>query len=188
MHMNTKANTNFNLKMAEYLNEQLAIENSIAERLVTRIHEVSFPDFRQHLEQNLRETMGRQEMIYQLIVSLGGRPTDTKSTLPTLKMPDSHRIREFKDTVESLTDHRKKEAKLAEEEIHKIKEDIMVEKAGVIAYKILLRIAEQANILNATPVLKQSLEEEESMSNWITDNISVMIDYLWPKIESALIE
>jgi ferritin-like metal-binding protein YciE len=186
--MNTKINIRFNLKMVEYLNEQLAIENSVTERLVTRIHEVSFPNFKQRLEKNLRETMGRKEMIYQLIVSLGGKPTDTKSTLPTLKMPDSHSIRELKDSVESFTNHRRKEAKLAEEEIHKIKADLMIEKAGVIAYKILLRIADQANIPDATSILKQSIEEEESMSNWITDNISVMIDHLWSKIESALIE
>jgi len=121
--MNTKVNIRFNLKMVEYFNEQLAIENSVTERLVTRIHEVSFPNFKQRLEKNLRETMGRKEMIYQLIVSLGGKPTDTKSTLPTLKMPDSHSIRELKDSVESFTNHRRKEAKLAEEEIHKIKED-----------------------------------------------------------------
>jgi hypothetical protein len=111
--MNTKVNIRFNLKMVEYFNEQLAIENSVTERLVTRIHEVSFPNFKQHLEKNLRETMGRKEMIYQLIVSLGGKPTDTKSTLPTLKMPDSHSIRELKDSVESFTNHRRKEAKLA---------------------------------------------------------------------------
>jgi ferritin-like metal-binding protein YciE len=41
----------------------------------------------------------------------------------------------------------------------------MIEKAGVIAYKILLRIADQANIPDATSILKQSIEEEESMSN-----------------------
>jgi ferritin-like metal-binding protein YciE len=175
--------------MVEYLNEQLAIENSVAERLVTRIHEVPFSDFKQHLERNLRETMGRQEMIYQLIVSLGGKPTDIKATLPTLKTIDSHSsIKELKDTVESLTDHRKKEAKSAENEIHKIKEDLMIEKAGAIAYKILLRIAEQANIPDVIPVLKQSIEEEEAVSNWITDNISAMIDQLWSKIEPVLID
>lgn len=67
--------------------------------------------------------------------------------------------------MESFTNHRRKEAKLAEEEIHKIKADLMIEKAGVIAYKILLRIADQANIPDATSILKQSIEEEESMSN-----------------------
>ena len=187
--MNTKANTRFNLKMAEYLNEQLAIENSVADRLVTRIHEVSFLDFKQHLEQNLRETMGRQEMIYKLIVSLGGKPTDAKAPLPTLKTMDSQSsIKELKDVVESLSDHHKKQVKTVENEIHKIKEDLMIEKVGAITYKILLRFAQQANIVDAIPILKQSFEEEESMSNWISDNISIMIDHLWPKIESALIE
>jgi ferritin-like metal-binding protein YciE len=76
---------------------------------------------------------------------------------------------------------------LAESEIHNIKDDIIIEKAGAIAYRILLQIAQQTNIVSAIPILKQSLEEEESMSNWITDDIPSMIAYLWPKIESALI-
>jgi ferritin-like metal-binding protein YciE len=72
--------------------------------------------------------------------------------------------------------------------MHKIKEDLIIEKAGVISYKILLRLAEQANIQDAIDTLKQNLEEEEFMSDWITDNASAMIDELWPKIESSLIE
>jgi hypothetical protein len=37
------------------------MENAVADRVVTRIHETSIPDLKQHLEQNLRETMARQE-------------------------------------------------------------------------------------------------------------------------------
>ena len=35
------------------------MENAIADRLVPRIHETSIPDLKQHLEQNLRETIAR---------------------------------------------------------------------------------------------------------------------------------
>jgi ferritin-like metal-binding protein YciE len=62
----------------------------------------------------------------------------------------------------------------------------IIEMTGVISYKILLRIAEQANIQDAIAALKQNLEEEESMSDWITANASSMIDQLWPKIVSSL--
>ena len=87
-----------------------------------------------------------------------------------------------------MTIHDKEVEKSAENEIHKIKEDLIIEKAGVISYKILLRLAEQTNIQSAIDTLKQNLEEEQSMSDWITENASALIDELWPKIESSLIE
>ena len=182
--MNTKASTRS--KMAEYLNEQLAVENAVVDRLVTRIHETPLADLKQHLEKNLRQTMDRQERMYQVINGLGIKPTDIKANLPTLKMPHRNSIKELKDKVESLTIHDKENAKSAENEIHKIKEDLIIEKAGVISYKILLRLAEQANIHDAIDTLNQNLEEEQSMSEWIIDNASAMIDELWPKIESSL--
>jgi ferritin-like metal-binding protein YciE len=186
--MNTKVSTRSNSKMAEYLNEQLAVENAVVDRLVTRIHETPISDLKQHLEKKLRQTMNRQERMYQVINGLGVKPTDTKANLPSIKMPHRDNIKELKDKVESLTIHDKEVAKSAENEIHKIKEDLIIEKAGVISYKILLRLAEQANIQDAIDTLKQNLEEEQSMSDWITDNASAMIDELWPKIESSLIE
>jgi len=175
--------------MTEYLNEQLAMENAVADRLVTRIQETSIPDLKQHLEQDLRETMTHQERMYQLITNLGGKPTDSKADLPYLNQSYKNPMEELKSRVESLTiDHDKESTKSAENEMHKIKEDVIIEKAGVISYKILLRLAEQANIQYAIDTLKENLEEEQSMSDWITDNVSAMIDELWPKIESSLIE
>ena len=182
--MNTKVSTRSNSKMAEYLNEQLGVENAVVDRLVTRIHETPISNLKQHLEKNLRQTMGRQERMYQVISGLGAKPTDTKANLPTLKMPHRDSIKELKIKVELFHDN--EDAKSAENEIHKIKEDLIIEMAGVISYKILLRIAEQANIQDAIAALKQNLEEEESMSDWITANASSMIDQLWPKIVSSL--
>ena len=128
--------------------------------------------------------MNRQERMYQVINGLGIKPTEM-ANLPTLKMPHRDNIKELKDKVESLMIHDKENAKTAENEIHKIKEDLIIEKAGVISYKILLRLAEQANIQVAIDTLKQNLEEEQSMSDWIIDNASAMIGELWPKIESS---
>jgi ferritin-like metal-binding protein YciE len=172
--------------MSEYLNEQLAMENALADRLVTRIQETSIPDLKQHLEQNLRKTMTHQERMYQLITNLGGKPTDSKADLPQLNQSYKNLIQELKSRVETLAiDHDKESIKSAENEMHNFKEDVIIEKAGVISYKILLRLAEQANIQYAIDTLKENLEEEQSMSDWITDNASAMIDELWSRLLSA---
>lgn len=185
--MNTRIGTLSNSKIVEYLNEQLAMENAVVDRLVTRIHETSTPDLKQHLEQNLRETMAGQERMYQLISNLGEKPTDTKADLPCQNQSYKNTIEELKNKVELLiTDHDKENTKSAENEMHKIKEDLMIEAARAISYKILLRIAQRANIQDAIPILKQNLEVVESISDWIPDNVSAMIDRLWPKIESTL--
>jgi ferritin-like metal-binding protein YciE len=184
-----------NSKIAEYLNEQLAVENAVVDRLVTRIHETPISNLKQHLEKKLRQTMSRQERMYQVISGLGAKPTDRKANLTTLKMPQREGIKELKEKVESLTIHGIEDARSAENEIEKIKEDLIIEKAGVISYKILLRIAEQiaalqfhSSIQDTIAALKQNLEEEESTSDWITQNAPAMIDQLWPKIESLLTE
>ena len=169
-------------KITEYLNEQLAMENAVADRLVTRIHETSMPDFKQHLEQNLRETMTRQESMYQLITNLGGKPTDSKADLPHLDQSYKNTIEELKNRVESLTvDHERESTKSAENKMHKIKEDIMIEAARAISYKILLRIAQEANIQDAIPLVEQSIKEVESTLYWIIDNTSTMIDKIMAK-------
>lgn len=59
-------------------------------------------------------------------------------------------------------DHDKESPKLAENEMHKIKEDVMIEAARAISYKILLRIAQKANIQDTIPLLEQSIKEVES--------------------------
>jgi hypothetical protein len=71
--------------------------------------------------------MGRQERMYQLIRRLGAKPTDTKANLSILKMSHIDSIRELKNKAESFTIHDNKDAKSAENEIHKIKEDLIIE-------------------------------------------------------------
>jgi ferritin-like metal-binding protein YciE len=38
---------------------------------------------------------------------------------------------------------------------------------------------------DAIPTLKQTVQEEEAMANWIKTNTPIMLDQLWPKIVSA---
>jgi ferritin len=109
--LNTNVSISSNSEMAEYINEQLAME-TVADRQVTRIHETSMPDFKQHLEQNLQETMTHQERMYQLITNLVGKPTDSKADLPHLNQSYRNPIEELKSTVQSLRiDHDKESTK-----------------------------------------------------------------------------
>ncbi len=75
----------------------------------------------------LRQIMGRQERMYQVIRSLGAKPTDTKANLPILKMSHIDSVKELKNKVESFTIHDNKDTKSAENEIDKIKEDLIIE-------------------------------------------------------------
>ncbi len=81
--------------------------------------------------------MSRQERMYQVIGDLGAKPTDTKANLTTLKMPHREGIKELKNKVESLTIHGMEDARSAENEIEKIKEDLIIEKAGFILPHLL---------------------------------------------------
>jgi ferritin-like metal-binding protein YciE len=62
----------------------------------------------------------------------------------------------------------------------------MQEHAEIIGYKMLIQLSQRANAQDAIPILKQNLQEEESMANWIMDNTPMMLDQLWPKIQSAV--
>jgi ferritin-like metal-binding protein YciE len=71
-------------------------------------------------------------------------------------------------------------------ELIRSKEDAILEHAEIIGYKILIQLSQRANAQDAIPILKQNLQEEESMATWIMDNTPTMLDQLWPKIQSAV--
>ena len=51
---------------------------------------------------------------------------------------------------------------------------------------MLIQLSQRANAQDAIPILKQNLQEEESMAKWIMDNTPMTLDQLWPKIQSAV--
>ena len=63
---------------------------------------------------------GRQERMYQLIRSLGAKPTNSKDVV-------YRQQKRIENKVESFTINDNKDAKSAENEIHKIKEDLIIE-------------------------------------------------------------
>src|ERR687896_207156 len=71
-------------------------------------------------------------------------------------------------------------------ELIRTKEDAILEHAEIIGYKMLIQLSQRANAQDAIPILKQNLQEEESMASWIMDNTPMTLDYLWPKIQSAV--
>ncbi len=64
-----------NEKFILELNAALAMENAGVERLKTRINEASLPEAKQRLEHHLQESLKHQNILEQLISSIGGQPT-----------------------------------------------------------------------------------------------------------------
>ena len=73
-----------------------------------------------------------------------------------------------------------------EMELMRTKQDLIIEKAEIVAYDMLIQIAQRSNLEDAIPVLKQTLEEEEAMADWIKTNTPVILDQLWTKIVTAV--
>ena len=50
----------------------------------------------------------------------------------------------------------------------------------------LIHFCERLGVNNAIPLQKQSMQEEETMANWIETNMPMTLDKVWPGIEAAL--
>jgi ferritin-like metal-binding protein YciE len=183
--MSQNASTGTNSKIVEYFNEALSVENAAIDRLQTRIGECSLQEGKQRLQQHLEETMGQQNRLQEIISKYGGSPTDAKAHLSTPKPPVTQLMRKaLGDTIKSVkgdTDN----PLLEELELIRTKEDAILEHAEIVSYRMLMQLAERAGAQDAIPLLKQNLQEEESMAKWIMDNTPSMLDRLWPKIQSA---
>jgi ferritin-like metal-binding protein YciE len=170
----------------EHFNEMLSAENAAVDRIQTRIDQTPIQAAKQRLQQHLAETREHQDRLQQLITKLGGEPTDSKADLPILKPPTTSMLKKtLKNTVKSVskgTDNPMPE----EMELMQTKEDLIIENAEIVAYDMLIQICQRTNLQDAIPLLKQSLQEEESMANWIKTNTPSMLDQLWPKIVSAV--
>lgn len=174
-----------NSKLVEYFDEALAIENAAIDRIQSRIEETPIQQGKQRLQQHLEETRGQQSRLRDIITKYGGNPTESKADLSTPKPPTTQLMKKtLKDTVKSVTG--KADNPLPEEmELIRCKEDAILEHAEIIGYKMLIQLSQRANAQDAIPILKQNLQEEESMAKWIMDNTPMTLDYLWPKIQSA---
>ncbi len=184
MAQNTLPETNS--KLVEYFNECLSVENAAIDRLQTRIDECPLQEGKQRLQQHFEETRGHQNRLQEIISKYGGSPTDAKAHLATPKPPATQLMKKaLVDTVKSVkgdTDNPLPE----EMELIRTKEDAILEHAEIVSYQMCMQLAERAGAQDAIPLLKQNLQEEESMAKWIMDNTPLMLDQLWPKIQSAV--
>src|ERR671921_621447 len=178
--------TEFNSKLLEYFNEMLSVENAAIDRIQTRIEECPIQEGKQRLKQHLDETIEQQNRLREIITKYGGNYTDSKAHLSTPKPPATELMKKtIKDTVKSVTADT--DNPLPEEmELIRTKEDAILEHAEIIGYKMLIQLSQRANAQDAITILKQNLQEEESMANWIMDNTPMTLDQLWPKIQSAV--
>jgi ferritin-like metal-binding protein YciE len=185
----TQQENNVANKVQQYLNEILSIENAALVRLQSRTEETTISDVKQQLKQHLEETKAQQDRLKQLVTNWGGSPTTSKAQLPSLKFPselsttldrtsiEDGKVRDIiKDTENRMT---------PEKELMRAKEDMIIENAEIISYKMLIQLAEKLNVQDAIPILKQNLQEEEVMATWLMANVPTMLNRLWPYIESS---
>ena len=195
-----------NNKLLQYLNEMLSTENAALERLESRIQQTTLENVKAQLQQHLQETREQQQRLINLIKNRGVgttfSPTSSKADLPLLnpKTETTSRVDEMiskpKDTSESAEVRGQERLKSvvnetenvmmkAEKEFQEAKQDGIIENAEIISYKALIAIARKVNANDATPILEQSLKEEESMAKSIMTTLPELLDRLWPYIESS---
>jgi ferritin-like metal-binding protein YciE len=177
-------------KFVGFVNEAYAAENAAVDRINSRIEETPFPELQQRLKQHLQETVSQQNRLSQIIIKLGGEPTDTKAHLPELKPPMTTMLKKtIEDTVKTITDDKKENPLPEEWELLRIKQDIGIEGYEIVTYKTLIEMAQRTPGIDVdlfVPLLKHNLDEEISMQKWCIDNIPMVVDNLLPKILSVV--
>ena len=151
------------------------MENAAIERLQSRIKQTRLQDSKRRLQHHLEETREQQNRLKQLISMLNGTPTKDKAQLPIPSPP------------KSIMNILKKHMAAAEVDLKGDKEDAMVENAEIVLYDMLLQLAQKAAVDDAIPVLRQTLDEERNMADWIRANTPVMLTQLWPDIKASII-
>ena len=177
-------------KYVEFINEALSAENAAIDRITSRIDNTPIPELKERLHQHLEETHNHQDRLRQIVTKFGGEPTDSKADLPKLVPPTTMMMKKMmKDTIKSITDDKKDNPMPEEMELMEIKQDAIAEGAEIIAYGTLIAITQRINEIPQQEIislLKQSLQEEESMKKWYIEKTPMAVDLLLPKIISAV--
>lgn len=177
-------------KYVEFINEALSAENAAVDRITSRIDQTSIPELKERLHQHLEETHNQQDRLKQIIAKFGGEPTDSKANLPKLEPPTTMMMKKMmKDTFKSITNDNKDNPMPEEMELMEIKQDAIAEGAEIIAYETLIAITQRMKEISQGEIislLKQSLQEEESMKQWYRENTPMAVDILLPRIISAV--
>jgi len=177
-------------RLVDYLNEILAAENAITERLHKRINETTINELKNLFTKELVERKNHLNALRNLISAYGGIPTDSKAGVLSLESSDGKEIDITKDNIESdkiiKSVLSKGEGKggndlsisSGESEILRMKEDAMIKNAEMLGYKMVLNIAQKTDAKDAITALKNNLQEKESSYNSMIDLASPLIGNL----------
>ncbi len=181
--MDSSKNKDENNKFIDHLNEILSIENAVIERLERRILETPIKDSKNLLQQHLQEEKEQQRRLLDLISSYGKKPTDSKVDIISLRsLINEARDKMKKDNVTKTNDtniitkilskaindnnnNTTNNTMMASEEseILNTKEDALIKNNEISTYKKILKIAEGVMDKDAISIVKQNLQEKESM-------------------------
>ena len=170
-------------KLVQYFNEALAMENAAVDRNQTRISETPVPLVKQQLQYHLEQTFVQQDRLRTIITNLGGSPTTAKAALPKMLPMDMDTVSNtVKETAKSLVSSKSKDRVDAEYELIQTKQDAIIENGEIVTYKMLMEISQKVGLLEALPLLQQSLLEETAMENFIVSTTPMALTMLWPEL------
>jgi ferritin-like metal-binding protein YciE len=170
-------------KLVQYFNEALAMENAAVDRNETRMNQTPIPLVKQQLQYHLEQTFVQQDRLKTIITNLGGNPTSAKAALPKMLPMDMDTISNtVKETAKSMVSSKSKDRIDAEHELIETKQDAIIENAEIVSYKMLMEMSQKAGLLDALPLLQQSLLEETAMENFIVSTAPMALTMLWPEL------
>lgn len=181
-----------NNKFIDHLNEVVSIENAAIERLERRIQETSIQDSKKILQQHLQEEKEQQKRLINLISTYGKKPTDSKADIISLhSLTNEARDKMKKDNVNTGNDTNTTKISITihdsnninntmmtpeEAELLNTKEDALIKNNEILAYKTILKIDKGEIGKDAIDILKQNLQEKESMYDRIKSSESKMLN------------
>ena len=181
-----------NNKFIDHLNEVVSIENAAIERLERRIQETAIQDSKKILQQHLQEEKEQQRRLIDLISTYGKKPTDSKADLISLhSLTNEARDKMKKDNVDTGNDTNTTKISSTihdsnninntmmtpeEAEILNTKEDALIKNNEISSYKTILKIDKGVIGKDVIDILKQNLQEKESMYDRIKSSESKMLN------------
>ena len=190
--MVSSKNNDENDKSIDYLNEVLSIENAVIERLERRILETPIQDSKKLLQQHLQAEKEQQRRLIDVLSTYGKKPTYSKADLISLhSLTNEARDKMKKDNVNTHIDTKNITKistaihddnninntilTLEEDEILNTKEDALIKTYEISAYKTILKIAKGIMAKDTIDILKQNLQEKETMHDKIKSSESIML-------------
>jgi class 3 adenylate cyclase len=190
---NVQSKSKSKSNLVQDLNEILSVENASIDRIISRIDQTPIQELNRRLKQHLEETYLQKSRLQRIITELGGKPTYAKADLSKLAQPTTIIMKKRSiTTARSKKEDNVRDNSLPEEEeeLVRIKQDRIIEFNELEGYESLIQTIQTMDMPQQheiTLLLKQSVQEEESMAYWYKIHEPLVIDKLWPKMIHASI-